>query len=298
MTEAGGLRVAVKHVPIHKPHESITQREAREVQVCRQFNHPNVVKLLHVVQTPFALDLMFEHCECDLRTAWRRGLRLGDGASIIKQVCSGLAHVHDHQTIHRDLKPSNILVKHLAGHAYIVKIADLGCSRLLAAAVTTSRALTKKVTTLWYRAPEVLLGTAQYGLEIDMWALGCVSVEVLARKIAFPGTCEFDMLIRIFRVFGSPSKERWPTLNRMPAYDSKRFPQVEASTDVPWQLKDAELAFVQGMLVPCPSQRMAANATLEHAYFKTVGAVVAGRMQKPCEGSDGMPAAGGSIARP
>ena len=84
----------------------------------------------------------------------------------------------------------------------------------------------------------------------------------------------------------------------MPAYSSKRFPQVQASTYVPWQLKDAELVFVQGMLVPCPSQRMTADATLEHAYFKTVGAVVAGRTQKPCEGSDGTPAAGGSIARP
>ena len=84
MTEAGGLLVAVKHVSIEKPHENIAEREAREVQVCRQFNHPNVVKLLHVVQTRFALDSIFEHCECDLSTAWRRGLRLGDSASIIK----------------------------------------------------------------------------------------------------------------------------------------------------------------------------------------------------------------------
>ena len=299
MTEAGGLLVAVKHVSIEKPHESIAQREEREVQVCRQFNHPNVVKVLHVIQTPFALDLIFEYCECNLRTAWKRGLPLGDGASIIKQLCSGLAHVHDHQTIHRGLKPANILVKLLSGHAYIVKIADFGCSRPLAAAMKTysepaDRALTKKVTTLWYRAPEVLLGTARYGFAIDMWALGCISVEVLVAKIAFPGTSEFDMLLRIFRVFGSPSKARWPSLNRLPACASMRFPQVEASTDVSWQLKDAERAFVQGMLIPCPSQRMAAKAALEHAYFKTVGAIAG---MPATGGSDGMPATGGSIAR-
>ena len=210
--------------------------------------------------------------------------------------------MHDHQTIHRDLKPANMLVKRLSGHAYIVKIADAGCSRPLAAAVTTSsepsdQALTRKVTTLWYHAPEVLLGTARYGFAIGMWALGCVSMEVLVGKIAFPGTSEFDMLLRIFRVFGSPSKARWPSLNRLPAYTSARFPQMEASTDVPWRLKDVERAFVQGTLAPCPSQRMTAKATLEHAYFKTVGAVVARRMEQPCEGSDAMPAAGGSIAR-
>ena len=120
---------------------------------------------------------MFEHCECDLRTALRRGLRLGDGASIINQLCSGSTHVHDHQTIHRDLKPANMLLKRLSGDAYIVHIADVGRSRHLAAAVTASsepsdQALTKHVTTLWYRAPEALLGAARYGFAIDMWAFG------------------------------------------------------------------------------------------------------------------------------
>ena len=89
MTLVGGLLVAAKHVSIEKPHESVAKREAREAQVCRQFNHPNVVKSSHVVQTPFALDLIFERCECELRTALRRGLRLGDGTSIIKQLRYG-----------------------------------------------------------------------------------------------------------------------------------------------------------------------------------------------------------------
>ena len=73
---------------------------------------------------------------------------------------------------------------------------------------------------LWHRAFEVLLGTARYGLAIDMWTLGYVSVEVLVGKIAFLGTSEFDMLLRRFRVFGSLSKAIWLPWKRLPAYTS------------------------------------------------------------------------------
>ena len=292
-TEAGGQLVVIKHVPIKRPHESTSGREAREVQLLRQLKHENVVCLLHAVQTPFALDLVFEHCDLDLRMAWKRSLDVGDGVSIMKQICAGLGHVHEHKIVHRDLKPANILVKGMQGHGYIIKIADFGCGRPLAASSESldKPAMTKKVTTLWYRAPEVLLGTARYGLAIDIWSLGCVAVEVLTQNIAFSGTSEFDMLLRIFRICGSPSKTRWAPLTRLPSFSSSRFPPSQG-TFPNWPLNDDERRFVQDVLIPCPVQRKTAKDILGHVYLKPAS----GGSDAQASGGSDAPASGGSDA--
>ena len=289
-TEAGGQFVVVKHVAIQRPHADIANNEAREVHICRQLHHHNAVKLLHAVQTPFALDLVFEHCDFDLRAAMKRGIDLGEGRSIIQQLCSGLSHVHNLGIVHRDLKPANILVQDMRGHGYVVKIADFGCARPLAASSesASSPPMTKKVTTLWYRAPEMLLGTARYGLAVDAWSLGCISVEILVKKIAFPGTCEFDMLVRIFRICGSPSKTLWFSLTRLPSFAASRFPPSTGVAPSHWQFDDGARAFVHELLTPCPLQRITAKDALGHMYLVPT---------KPTSGEVGMPASGGN-ARP
>ena len=283
-TEAGGQLVVVKHVAIEKPHEDISDREAKEVQICRQLQHPNVVRLLHAVQTPFALDLIFEHCDFDLRMVLKRSLKIGEGIPIIKQLCCGLEYIHDLKILHRDLKPANILLQDQRGHGHIVKIADFGCSRPLAASMT------KKVTTLWYRAPELLLATARYGTAVDMWSLGCIVVEILAGKVAFPGTSEFDMLLRIFRVFGTPSNTLWFSLARLPSFSATRFTPSKGGAPTAWQLNDVERNFVQELLTPCPLQRKTAKDASGHVCLKSP--------MPPASGGDSMPAAGGRTALP
>ena len=268
-TAAGGQLVLVKHVEIEW---QIRECEAREVQICRKMNHQNTVKLLYAVQTPFALDLIFEQCDLDLRMAMKHGLDGSVRMPIIRQLCAGLLHVHTHDIVHRDLKPANILCQDLKGRGYIVKIADFGCSRPLAASGGPSDkpAMTKQVTTLWYRSPEMLLGTSRYGFAVDMWSLGCVAVEVLAQKIAFPGTSEFDMLLRIFRTFGTPSKTLWFSLTRLPSYASSRFIPSKG-VPPPWQIDDdVGRSFVQELLIPCPLRRITAKDAVGHKYFTTL----------------------------
>lgn len=69
---------------------------------------------------------------------------------------------------------------------------------------------THEVVTQWYRAPEILLGAVEYSTPVDLWALGCIMIELITKKPLFPGDSEIDQLFRIFRMFGTPSENIWP----------------------------------------------------------------------------------------
>ena len=70
-----------------------------------------------------------------------------------------------------------------------IKIADFGLARVFSIPI---RPYTHEVVTLWYRAPEILLGTLEYSTPVDIWSLGCIFVELITKKALFPGNCEID----------------------------------------------------------------------------------------------------------
>lgn len=102
----------------------------------------------------------------------------------MKQLFTGLEHCHKHGVLHRDIKGSNLLINNEG----VLKIADFGL------AVTFEpdgkQAMTTQVVTLWYRAPELLLGSIRYGVGIDLWSAGCILAELLTGKPILPGRTE------------------------------------------------------------------------------------------------------------
>lgn len=78
--------------------------------------------------------------------------------------------------------------------------------------------LTSCVGTQWYRAPELLYISTNYGLEVDLWSVGCVFKELLALKPLFSGSTDIDHLSRIVSVLGDLNEEAWPGCSKLPDY--------------------------------------------------------------------------------
>jgi cyclin-dependent kinase 1 len=168
----------------------------REISVLRELQHPNIVQLKDCVQSANRLFLVFEFVDKDLK----KYMDSCDGMlapnlikSYMSQFLKGLEFCHTRGVMHRDLKPQNLLVSRTGQ----LKIADFGLARAFCPPI---RPLTHEVVTLWYRPPEILLGSQTYAPPMDAWAVGTILVEMVSKRPLFPGDSEIDELYKIFQV--------------------------------------------------------------------------------------------------
>nr|POE86354.1 cell division control protein 2 like [Quercus suber] len=150
-------------------------------------------------------------------------------------------------------------------------LADFGLARAFGIPVRT---FTHEVVTLWYRAPEILLGSRHYSTPVDVWSVGCIFAEMVNQRALFPGDSEIDELFKIFRVLGTPNDNTWPGVTSLPDYKSTfpKWPPKDLATMVP-SLDSAGVDLLSKMLCFDPSRRITARSALEHEYFKDIGFV-------------------------
>lgn len=151
---------------------------------------------------------------------------------------------------------------------HALKLADFGLARAFGLPV---RAYTHEVVTLWYRAPEILLGAKHYSTPVDVWSIGCIFAEMVNGRPLFPGDSEIDELFKIFRLLGTPDSTSWPGVDALPDYKDSfpKWPRRNLAEAVP-DLEPAGLDLLAGMLRYAPGDRLTAKAALSHPYFADI----------------------------
>ena len=167
--------VALKKIRLENEDEGIPSTAIREISLLKETNHPNIVRLKEVVHEDHKLTLVFDYLEYDLKKYMDHigsSLPTQTVKSFLYQMLLGIVYCHSHRIIHRDLKPQNLLID----TSGCVKLADFGLARAFSIPIHT---LTHEVVTLWYRAPEILLGQKEYSLPVDIWSIGCIFAEMV-----------------------------------------------------------------------------------------------------------------------
>uniref|UniRef100_A0A8D8TPU4 Cyclin-dependent kinase 1 n=1 Tax=Cacopsylla melanoneura TaxID=428564 RepID=A0A8D8TPU4_9HEMI len=262
-----GVLVAIKKIRMENDDEGIPATAIREISVLKELNHPNIVQLHDTMIENYRLYLIFEFMTMDLKkyidSVPKGQLVPADKVkSITYQILQAILFCHKRRVLHRDLKPQNLLID---AKSNIVKVADFGLARAFGVPV---RIYTHEVVTLWYRAPEVLLGSQRYSCPVDVWSIGCIFAEIATRKPLFQGDSEIDQLFRIFRVLTTPTEENWPGVSRLPDYKTT-FPEwsnycLEKHVK---NLDEDGLDLLGKTLVYCPATRINAENALQHKYF-------------------------------
>ncbi|CAG8756608.1 14008_t:CDS:2 [Cetraspora pellucida] len=271
----------------------ISQSACREISLCRELSHVNIIALqevllennsihmLDIVVYSNGLQQIIHHHSQHSQHDRSSSIPEFTIKSFLWQLLNGVAYLHANWVLHRDLKPANILVTADG----VVKIGDLGLARIYQLPLQPLFNGDKVVVTIWYRAPELLLGSKHYTKAIDIWAVGCIFAELLTLRPIFKGEeakmdnkksvpFQKNQLTKIFEVLGKPTKEQWFEIEKQPEY-----PQLASFRAIPNRLREfyqnhCSSKSEQGykllslMLEYDPITRITAEEALKHPYFE------------------------------
>uniref|UniRef100_A0AAY4EXT4 cyclin-dependent kinase n=1 Tax=Denticeps clupeoides TaxID=299321 RepID=A0AAY4EXT4_9TELE len=241
----------------------------REVSLLKDLKHANIVTLHDIVHTEKSLTLVFEYLDKDLKQYMDdcgNIMSMHNVKIFLFQILRGLAYCHRRKVLHRDLKPQNLLINERGE----LKLADFGLAR---AKSVPTKTYSNEVVTLWYRPPDVLLGSSEYSTQIDMWGVGCIFYEMAAGRPLFPGSTVEDELHLIFRLLGTPIEENWPGITSNEEFKSYNFPKYKPQPFINHapRLDTEGIELLLSFLRYESKKRISADESMKHSYFKSLG---------------------------
>ncbi|TVY54089.1 Cyclin-dependent kinase 11B, partial [Lachnellula suecica] len=269
-----GKVVALKRLKMENANDGVPVTGLREIQTLMDCEHINIVGLQEVVVGEDTskienIFLVLDFLEHDLKTLLEdmsEPFLPSETKTLLLQLTSGISYLHNNWILHRDLKTSNLLLSNRG----VLKIADFGMARYYG---DPAPKMTQLVVTLWYRAPELLLGAERYGEAVDMWSVGCIFGELLGKDPLLQGKNEVDQLSKIFELCGIPTETSWPSFRRLPNARSLKLPKNPVAQGSVLRAKFPLLAtqggkLLTGLLELNPEKRPSAKQVLESAYFQ------------------------------
>lgn len=280
-----------------------TAMARREVDiVSRLSSGHNVLGILETFTHGKKRVMVMRHMITDLQTMIRNGnLTESQAKRLTMDMLRGLHYLHDEvRVVHRDLKPCNLLIN---THG-VLHIADFGLARVLPEHHHDAEEgghvpppMSGHTVTMWYRAPEVFLGSTSYGTAIDMWSAGCVVVEMVLREPLFKAETDVDLLGKMFHLLGVPTEETWPGYTRLPLtarYSFSTRHPTSAPPAVDWprllregpmELEETTLGALGDMLshlVCCDPEKRWDAITTGHTEYLMEGVPLADYSAIPC----------------
>ncbi|KTF76684.1 hypothetical protein cypCar_00038841 [Cyprinus carpio] len=229
----------------------------REVSLLKDLKHANIVTLHDIIHTQKSLTLVFEYLDKDLKQYLDdcgNCIHMHNVKLFLFQLLRGLNYCHRRKVLHRDLKPQNLLINDRGE----LKLADFGLAR---AKSIPTKTYSNEVVTLWYRPPDILLGSTDYSTQIDMWGVGCIFYEMSTGRPLFPGSTVEEELHFIFKLLGTPTEETWPGITSNEEFISYNYPRYRADclhNHTPRWLFEGK-------------KRIAAEEAMRHPYFNCLG---------------------------
>uniref|UniRef100_A0A8C9EWI7 cyclin-dependent kinase n=1 Tax=Pavo cristatus TaxID=9049 RepID=A0A8C9EWI7_PAVCR len=241
----------------------------REVSLLKNLKHANIVTLHDIIHTERSLTLVFEYLENDLKQYLDNCGNLMSVHNVkifMFQLLRGLSYCHGRKILHRDLKPQNLLINERGE----LKLADFGLAR---AKSVPTKTYSNEVVTLWYRPPDVLLGSTEYSTPIDMWGVGCIHYEMVTGRPMFPGSTVKEELHLIFRLLGTPTEDTWPGITSNEEFRAYNFTQYRAQPLINHapRLDSDGTDLLMNLLLYEAKSRISAEVALRHPYFKSLG---------------------------
>ncbi|XP_070185640.1 cyclin-dependent kinase 14-like isoform X2 [Littorina saxatilis] len=266
--------IALKEIRLQEE-EGAPFTAIREASLLKGLRHANIVTLHDIIHTKETLTFVFEYVHTDLSQYLEKhpgGLNSFNVKLFLYQLLRGLGYCHERRILHRDLKPQNLLISEIGE----LKLADFGLAR---AKSIPSHTYSHEVVTLWYRPPDILLGSTQYSTSLDMWGVGCIFTEMISGQATFPGMKDaYDQLDKIFKVLGTPNEKMWEGVTRLPHYKISKFGAYHKQ---PLYCCVPKLSFVPHaadlaarFLEMEPIKRIPASKARHHEYFMDLPAKI------------------------